>query len=346
MNLSSSPAGPTKSAGTIAGQLLVMATFAAAVWWAGARVLAGRSPPAVRLVTTHGVVARDRSWPTSNPSPATVDLLAGLEPSRAAVSGTWMRRADGAWVSDDGQATRFDTNYRPPAEYDLRYEFTRLSGTDGLDAILAVRGRQFLWTMAGWDNTTGGFGFHMGLGQEAGPTATRGVSLVNGRRYAAEVRVRRGEVSASLDGRPLARWATDYDDLGVNTRDLNRTDTVGFSTWESRYAIHSARIIEVSGAGRRVGPGDALDAVPIATIDYQVAHRGEPPTDPARYTLYSNGHLKTPDGENLWYRRGDQLVVQWGVWKDRCQLAPDGKSFAGRTVKGEAVTGRFVSGGL
>ena len=309
-----SSAVPAKSVATVAGQLVVMAVFVAGLGWGGSRLLAGRRPPVVAVVrTASGVAPRDRTWPTSNPSPATVDLLAGLDLSAATVSGQWTRRpGDGALVSDDGQATRFDTGYRPPAEYDLRYTITRLSGSDGVDAVLAVRGRQFAWTIAGWANTLCGFGFHMGQGTDDGPTATRGFPLVNGRRYAVEVRVRRDGVSATIDGRPVVRWATDYDDLACNTRDLNRPDTIGFSTWESRYAIASATVTEVSGTGRRVSSTDPLEAVPIATVDYHVAHRGEPPADPIRYTVYSNGHLQTPTGENVWYRRGDDLVVQWG----------------------------------
>ncbi len=337
-------ASESKSVKTVAAQLVLVGLFLGGCFWAFDHyVLADRRPAmTAKAVGPGGVVGRDRSVPATNPSPRTVDLLAGLDVAKATVNGVWTAK-DRGLASDEGQATRFDFGYRPPAEYDLRLTLTRVTGNDGIDLVLAHAGRQFVWTMAGWDNHVCGFGDVMAVVANANPTTvTRPAVFENGRRYDCLVRVRRDRVAAYIDGQLVSQWPTDYDDLGSYTRGLLRPDTIGVSTWESSYAIRSASVVEVAGTGAKVSAGDPIEAAPIAVCEYAVANH--PGT--AEYTLYSNGRIKNADGTELWFRKGNHLCFEWGPFLDRCTLASEGKTFDGFSPKREPVHGQFTAGGL
>ncbi len=283
---------------------------------------------------------RARTFASTNPSPVAIDLLKGLDIDLADVVGTWEIK-DGALTSDTGAATRFDSGYRPPDEYDVRLEFSRVAGNDGLDVILVGNGRQFMWTIAGWDNTVCGIAEVFGKAADENSTTVRGQWLTNGRRYVCLVKVRRGSVQAFLDDKLVSDYVTDFDDLGVISRRLHHTDTIGLSSWQSAYAIYSATVTEISGTGKRYGPDERAVPATIAVWAYSVADRS-----PVDHAMFANGHMKTPDGSELWFLQGNQILFQWGGFFDAATLAPDRKSFEGTTRSGEPVHGDLVSGGL
>jgi hypothetical protein len=325
--------------------LLIILLFLGASGWVAKHFLFSDNGPVSKPIddissrSSSSSFRRVRTLATTNPTPVTIDLLKGLDLSTAVVQGHWVLK-DGAVVSDTGAATRFDFRYRPPGEYDLRVEFSRLSGSDGIDTILCANGRQFLWTMGGWHNTISGFAEVFGKAADANPTTVR-ASLKNGQRYSCVLKVRNDGVQAFLDDVLVRSWTTDFDDLAMSSRRVHRPDTLGISSWESSYAIYSAQVTEISGFGRRVSPTDPLDAEAIAIWAYTVADRS-----PVEHKMYSNGHMKTPNGEELWFLRGNQILFRWGEWLDAGTLAPDRKSFDGTNQSGEKIHGDLVWGGL
>ena len=282
---------------------------------------------------------RDRERPTTNPVARGVDLLTNIDLPAATVAGRWKWK-DGAAISDLGAATRFDFGYCPPNEYDLRFEFARVSGNDGIDTILSFEGRQFCWTMGGWGNTINGFSEVFGQPADANPTTVRGQGLKNNRRYTCLIKVRNDKVQAYLDDQRVSEWGTDFDDLGMSSRRLHRNDSIGISTWESSYAIYSAQIVEIAGAGRKVGSADPLHAKPIGIWNYTVQGR-----EPIPHVMYSNGHMKTAEGDELWFLRGDKILFRWGPFLDSGALSADGRSFDGSNQSGELIHGEFIPGG-
>ena len=156
----SDPIPPTstyKSPAAALGQLLLIVLFLLAGGWAIRYYVI--SPDGTHRATNAAAGAlssstRVRSIVPTNAIARTVDLLKGLDLDTATVYGKWETK-DGAVVSNTDAGARFDLGYHPPGEYDLRFSFARLSGTDGIDTILCYGGRQFLWTMAGWSAPTG-----------------------------------------------------------------------------------------------------------------------------------------------------------------------------------------------
>lgn len=325
------------------GQLLLILLFLFAGGWAIRHYVL--SPDGFHRATNAAASAlapssRVRAIVPTNAIVRTVDLLKGLDLDTATVYGRWAVR-DGAIVSDTDAATRFDLGYCPPAEYDLRFSFARLSGTDGIDTILCYGGRQFVWTMAGWANTVCGFTEVCAEPADHNPTTVRGDWFKNGQRYSCVIKVRNNRVAAFLDNQLVSEWVTDYEDLASSSRSLQRTDTLGLSTWESSYAIYSVEIVEISGKGVAKLPGDPQEATEIAVCTYQVGDRGA-----VNYAMYSNGRMKSPEGEELWFLQGDNLIFRFGDWVDTCTLASDRRSFEGSNRNGERIFGEVVSGGL
>ncbi|MBC20394.1 MAG: hypothetical protein CMJ74_09070, partial [Planctomycetaceae bacterium] len=81
-------------------------------------------------------------------------------------------------------------------------------------------------------------------------------------------------------------------------------------------------------------------------------HKGGP-QEPAKMTLYANGHINSLDSPATWSRFGNRLTLRWptkgapgGVWIDSCKLSPDGKTFNGVNQSGYAIHGWHVSGDI
>ena len=286
------------------------------------------------------------AWPPVNETPREVDLLQGLDLKGAVVHGQWVRGNDGAVRSDLEQLTRLDLGYRPPAEYDLQFTFTREKGNDGLDTVLYAGGRQFYWTFAGWDNTTSGFGTVMGQTAETNTTTTkRDAWLKNGETNKAVVKVRRERVQVYLNDKLVGDHTTDYRDLNLVLRYLSHPDTIGFSTWESDYAIKSVILTEIAGQGQAIKPSRP-STVPtvetaVAAVDFSVAGR-----EPDLYFLMGNGTARSLTSPGNWAINGNQIVFRWGEFIDTCVLSPDRKSFAGHNQIGDSIRGSVRAGRL
>jgi hypothetical protein len=348
MSTSEPPCPRSKSILTFAGKLVIVLIFLGVcgffIKWS---LFPSPKPSAPNLGLDGGesllnivsVMHRDRDRPATNPAPRVVDLLTNIDLRTATVTGRWKWK-DGATISDLGAATRFDFGYCPPNEYDLRFEFARLAGNDGIDTILSFEGRQFCWTMGGWGNTTSGFSEVFGQPANANPTTVRDQGLKNNQRYTCVIKVRNDKVQAYLDDQRVSEWSTDFDDLGMSSRRLHRNDSIGISTWESSYAIYSAQIVEITGAGRKVGSADPLQAKPVGIWNYTVQGR-----EPVPHVMYSNGHMKSAEGDELWFLHGNKILFRWGPFLDSGLLSADGRSFDGSNQSGELIHGDFIPGG-
>jgi hypothetical protein len=181
-----------------------------------------------------------------------VDLLALVDASQDAVAGKWSRTKAGL-QSDATPNARLELPYRPPAEYDLEVEFTRTGGNDAVCVVCAAGGRQFMWTMGGARNSVVGFQLVDGapIHDRKNPTVVRAERLMsNGKRYRTLLKVRRGGVSAYVNGRAVAEWKTDYQNAGLHrTFELKNPDTLGLFTYESPTVFQSVSLVPVSGEG-------------------------------------------------------------------------------------------------
>src|SRR5476651_1323926 len=62
------------------------------------------------------------------------------------MEGTW-KLQDGKLTSGSGKFVRLEIPYQPPAEYDFRITFSRLSGANNVSQIVTHQGKGFLWVM-------------------------------------------------------------------------------------------------------------------------------------------------------------------------------------------------------
>ncbi|MCY3022759.1 MAG: hypothetical protein NTW87_27590 [Planctomycetota bacterium] len=183
--------------------------------------------------------------------PGAVDLLPMINPETAA-NGRWVLK-DGALVSDRTYETSIRIPWELPEEYDLRVEFTRLEGNEWIRQTLCAAGRTFHWVIACGGNTKYTFfPFAGGYWDNNKTTLTVPACLENGRGYVSVVRVRKGSVSASLNGRQVRYCGSkDYQNIGEPLKP-GEPAVLALATWGSPTAFHSIQVLEVTGKGKPV----------------------------------------------------------------------------------------------
>lgn len=272
----------------------------------------------------------------------TVDLLDGISVADQTVKGTWHLR-NGSLYSDLVETSRFDFNYRPPKEYDYKVTFTKLQGNESFSINLFANGRQFIWTMGGWDNTSFAFDQIDALDGNKNATTLKGRSLETGKPYNCVVQVRRDGVSAYLDGQLVDRYQTDYRDMN-NSYPLHRLDSVGLMTNKTSYVISNAQIVEINGHGTKVIPSDPTNVKLLAVAQYVVGAENR------TVKIYDNGHFGSPDDSgHKWYLRGHSLVFAWDWNVDELVLSDDVRTFTGHNRNdhnGDNTHGELISGSL
>jgi hypothetical protein len=179
-----------------------------------------------------------------------VNLLALVKPARDAVAGVWNVQK-GALVSDEGACSRVMVPYEVPDEYDLRVDFTRVTGASTVGILLSKNGRDFV-VETGWPSGQTGFAYVDGLHIDANPTGTK-FPIVSGRRYSFVVQVRNGSLRLLVDGKPIISWKTDYKNVTPHTGwALSNKKCPGFGSYASSTVFHAVELTEVSGRGRRL----------------------------------------------------------------------------------------------
>jgi serine/threonine protein kinase len=189
----------------------------------------------------------------SDRHPHEVDLLARVEIARDVIppaAGEWVSHELHLTCPGDPPRTSLVLPSLPQDDYDLRIEFTRVDGDDGLDHVLNYHGRGFVWTLAGnllgatttsfWRVGAGGFGDN--------PTATKGTKAIsNGVHHVSLIKVRHGLITPSIDGVEAKPWRAEFGELSF-PRSEEIPDVwqgrLGLSILKSRCIIHSIRLIE------------------------------------------------------------------------------------------------------
>jgi hypothetical protein len=178
-----------------------------------------------------------------------IDLLPSIDPAKDTVAGVWTKQGTKLQSSGQGQE-RIEIPYVPPAEYDFRITFTKVSGENCILQLLAHGKVPFIWVMS----TNGMFTFHYLQGFGIGPNRTtveKRSGIKSGRRYVSMVRVRNGGAEALLDGKVIATWPTDYSDaVPAPFWSLRDSSLIGLASGDSETIFHKVEVREVSGPGR------------------------------------------------------------------------------------------------
>ncbi|MCY3022999.1 MAG: hypothetical protein NTW87_28820 [Planctomycetota bacterium] len=177
-------------------------------------------------------------------------LLALVNPVKDAVAGVW--KSDGhAVTSDNATGARIMFPYAAPEEYDVRMEFTRVSGSSTVSLILSKAGHAFDFEIARPDGIAG-FECIDGKSLEATPGKAK-FTVTTGRKYSVVVQVRNAGLRALVDGKQIVLLPADYKGMTVSSAwRLPNAECLGIGSYNSPTTFHAVDIIEVTGKGKRM----------------------------------------------------------------------------------------------
>ena len=174
-----------------------------------------------------------------------MDLIPLIDVKKNAVYGNWQIK-NRELISDASPHSRIEIPYKAPEEYDFQIVFTRQSGGNDVNQILAHGGHQFMWMMNGMG--TSSFGLDVVGGQRPGTNATtvKLPPLQNGRKYTSLVQVRKNYVAVFLDGKQVGNRNTNYSDLQTIPEWRLRDETLlGVGSFQSPTIFHSIEVAPV-----------------------------------------------------------------------------------------------------
>lgn len=191
-----------------------------------------------------------RATPAADNAPANgkgTDLIKRIDLGRDSVAGQWNRTPDGLLAAATN-GSRISLPAQPKGEYDFKVSFTRQTGQHSV-ALFFVAGKgQSSFELDAWGQHLAGFQNVGGKSIRENSTRVDGVTLVNGRKYTAEVRVRHDRVEGYLDDRLLATYRGDGSNLGMlDIWKLPTTRTLGVGAWQSETVFHSIEVRSVNG---------------------------------------------------------------------------------------------------
>ncbi len=201
-----------------------------------------------------------------------IDILPAVDIEKDKVDGAWRRDGKSLLVTD-GKMNKIEIPYTPPEEYDLRVNFTRMSGQADVVLTLTAGGKQFCWMMGGIlkGRPNAIFGFDLVDGKFCNENETTVVAdncLNNGARHDAVLRVRKDGITAILDGRQIKHVPTNYANFSMRPGwALKNTNVLGLGSFFSSVAFHSVEVLEVTGRGTFLRPAEKI-ATDTATYLY------------------------------------------------------------------------------
>ncbi len=124
-------------------------------------------------------------------------------------------RSNGELVTQAAAGSRIVLPVRPDGEYDFRVSFTRRIGAHSIALIFVAGGNQATFEIDAWGQHLAGIQNIKGQSLRENPTRSENQPLQNGRRYSAEVRVRKDRVEGYLDGKLISTYRGNGSDLSM-----------------------------------------------------------------------------------------------------------------------------------
>lgn len=178
-----------------------------------------------------------------------IDLLALIDPQRDAVKGVW-KKENGRLISEPAGNGVLRIPYEPPAEYDFKLVFSRVSSRCATAHFLQRDGRCFFFEMGGYGNVTSGFCLVGGKGSIDNPTRASFVPR-DGVRYVSVVQVRRDRITALLDDKKLSEWIPSMGELTTEwSWTVDVPNLLGIGNCDSLTTFDTVQVREVSGKGK------------------------------------------------------------------------------------------------
>jgi hypothetical protein len=173
-------------------------------------------------------------------TPRVVNLMPMIDPTIAAVAGTW-RFEKGDLVSDDGRPATLQIPYTPPAEYDFRIDFTPTADENSVQQHLYKAPYSFSWAMG----TKHDCGFEFVDGKHVWDSPFKNTDrLQANQRYTSVVRVREGRVQAFLNGKMVVDASTNYANFTRNPEfSLPDNTRLGLGTFHAPVHFHKVEVV-------------------------------------------------------------------------------------------------------
>ncbi len=176
-----------------------------------------------------------------------IDLIRPTDPAKQAIQGEWTATIDGL-VTKAATGSRLVLPIKPVGEYDFKVSFTRRTGRHSVGLFFVAGGKQAAYEVDAWGQHLAGIQDINGQPITTNPTRVANQTLENGRKYTAEVRVRRDKIEVFLDDKLLTTHRTDGSDLSLsNLWRLPDPQSLGLGAWESETIFHSVSVRRVSG---------------------------------------------------------------------------------------------------
>jgi len=223
------------------------------------------SPLIAALLTVAAMLTVISSTSAADEAPQSrkgTDLIKRIDLGRDAVAGQWNKTPDGL-LTDAVNGSRISLPAQPKGEYDFKVSFTRQTGRHSVSLFFVSGKGQSSFELDAWNEHLAGF---QNVGRKTlkdNSTRVDGVTLVNGRKYIAEVRVRHDRVEAYLDGRLLSTYRGDGSNLSMlDIWKLPTTRTLGVGAWQSETVFHSIEVRMVNGTINLAAAGTTVRPAP------------------------------------------------------------------------------------
>ncbi len=171
-----------------------------------------------------------------------IDLLARIDAENHPVSGRWIVNGEDLSVDANANA-RLALPYEAPDEYDLEVCFTRETGEHSIAVFFVAGNGQATFEIDAWGQHLAGIQNIDGQTIEQRAAGQTGPAIRNGESYTALIQVRRGHVSAYLNGQQLATYDGDGSNLSVlDMWRLPSGESLGVGAYDSATTFHRIRV--------------------------------------------------------------------------------------------------------
>jgi putative intracellular protease/amidase len=209
------------------------------------------------------------------------------------VAGTWTR-SNGELVTRAAAGSRIALPVQPDGEYDFRVSFTRQTGVHSIALIFVAGGGQATFEVDAWGQHLAGIQNIGGKSLRENSTRSENQTLQNGRRYTAEIRVRKDRVEGYLDGKLVSTYRGNGSDLSMlNTWQIPDRAALGIGAWDAETVFHS---IEVTRPGSETQLPLAAASPARPTPNRPMPTTTSRPTTSPRRATTSTPRPATPDG--------------------------------------------------
>jgi len=162
------------------------------------------------------------------------------------VAGEWSR-SNGELATHAAAGSRIVLPVQPDGEYDFRVSFTRRTGVHSVALIFVAGGRQATFEIDAWGQHLAGIQNVDGRSLRENATRTEDHTLQNGRRYSAEVRVRKDRVEGYLDGKLISTYRGNGSDLSMlGSWQIPERASLGIGAWDAETVFHSIEVTRPS----------------------------------------------------------------------------------------------------